>query len=47
MIASASPALPLDNIKAKGELIGDQLKVVNAVRDRGGDEDDEDLEVCR
>jgi hypothetical protein len=49
MITVASSALPLDNIKAKGELTGDQLNIVNAVRDRVGDEDedDEDLEVCQ
>ena len=46
MIASASPALPLDNIKAKEGITADQLNMVNAVRNRGGDED-EDLEVCR
>lgn len=47
MIKPASPALPLDNIKAEGGIKGDKLNIVNAVRDRGGDEDDEDLEVCQ
>lgn len=49
MIKPASPALPLDNIKAEGGIKGDKLNIVNAVRDRVGDEDedDEDLEVCQ
>ena len=45
MITPASPVLPLDNSIAKREIRGDQLKVVNAVRDRDGEDEEDDLEV--